>query len=456
MPQSDRLTLSVSQLNGYVRSLLQADSLLRGLCVRGEISGFKRHVSGHLYFSLKDEGGLVRCVMFRQNAMRLPFAPRDGMRVLLTGYVSLYEAQGQYQFYGEGMERDGVGELWLRFERDRARLQAEGLFDPEKKRPLPRAPRCIGVATSPSGAVIRDIVRVAHRRNPAVDILLCPCRVQGEGAAASIAQAVQTLGAQAVDAVIVGRGGGSMEDLWAFNEEAVVRAVRACPVPVVSAVGHETDFTLCDFAADARAATPSNAAELLVPDVRDALQRLDGLRETLRARTLRAIAEREGRLSRLAARVQPAQALSDLAGREKELGALRQRLGAQARAALAAREADFGRAQARRAALDPPARSGRRTSCSCALPAAAFRPARSRCFWTTTRGSKTHEENDLRERHGRAHGPDGEDRERRDDAGGDAQGLRKGLRPGREAQRPPAGGARPRRKAGKGRLPHAL
>ena len=196
MPQSDRLTLSVSQLNGYVRSLLQADSLLRGLCVRGEISGFKRHVSGHLYFSLKDEGGLVRCVMFRQNAMRLPFVPRDGMRVLLTGYVSLYEAQGQYQFYGEGMERDGVGELWLRFERDRARLQAEGLFDPEKKRPLPRAPRCIGVATSPSGAVIRDIVRVAHRRNPAVDILLCPCRVQGEGAAASIAQAVQTLGAQ--------------------------------------------------------------------------------------------------------------------------------------------------------------------------------------------------------------------------------------------------------------------
>ena len=229
MPQSDRLTLSVSQLNGYVRSLLQADSLLRGLCVRGEISGFKRHVSGHLYFSLKDEGGLVRCVMFRQNAMRLPFAPRDGMRVLLTGYVSLYEAQGQYQFYGEGMERDGVGELWLRFERDRARLQAEGLFDPEKKRPLPRAPRCIGVATSPSGAVIRDIVRVAHRRNPAVDILLCPCRVQ------------------------------------------------------------------------------------------------------------------------------PAQALSDLAGREKELGALRQRLGAQARAVLAAREAGFGRAQARLAALDPQA-----------------------------------------------------------------------------------------------------
>ena len=166
MPQSDRLTLSVSQLNGYVRSLLQADSLLRGLCVRGEISGFKRHVSGHLYFSLKDEGGLVRCVMFRQNAMRLPFVPRDGMRVLLTGYVSLYEAQGQYQFYGEGMERDGVGELWLRFERDRARLQAEGLFDPEKKRPLPRAPRCIGVATSPSGAVIRDIVRRARARRP--------------------------------------------------------------------------------------------------------------------------------------------------------------------------------------------------------------------------------------------------------------------------------------------------
>ncbi|MGI5884909.1 MAG: exodeoxyribonuclease VII large subunit [Candidatus Spyradocola sp.] len=352
---SDRLTLSVSQLNGYVRTLFQADALLRSLCVRGEISGFKRHVSGHLYFSLKDEGGLVRCVMFRQNAVRLPFVPKDGMRVRLSGYVSLYEAQGQYQFYGESMERDGVGELWMRFERDRARFAQEGLFDPDRKRHLPKAPSRIGVATSPSGAVIRDIVRVAHRRNPAVDILLCPCRVQGEGAADSIAQAIEALGKESVDAIIVGRGGGSMEDLWAFNEERVVRAVCACPVPIVSAVGHETDFTLCDFAADVRAATPSHAAELLVPDVRDALQRLDDLHERLRARTLRALAEREGALERISARVRPRQALADLSARGTALEALLQRISQGARAGLAAREADFGRAEARLRALDPEA-----------------------------------------------------------------------------------------------------
>lgn len=353
MPQTDRLTLSVSQLNGYVRSLLQQDVLLRSLCLRGEISGFKRHVSGHLYFSLKDEGGLIRCVMFRQNAQRLSFAPRDGQRVLLSGSVSLYEAQGQYQFYGESMERDGVGELWQRFERDKARFAAEGLFAPEKKRPLPAAPSRIGVATSASGAAIRDIVRVAQRRSPAVDILLCPCRVQGEGAADSIARALFALAKQDVQAIIVGRGGGSMEDLWAFNEEAVVRAVAACPVPVVSAVGHETDFTLSDFAADVRAATPSNAAELLVPDVRQQLQRLDDLRQRVRARTLRALAEREGALSRLAERVRPQTALRLLDGKESALAALRARCIAGAKSALSGKEAAFGRAQAKLRALDP-------------------------------------------------------------------------------------------------------
>lgn len=359
MPQSDRLTLSVSQLNGYVRSLLQADSLLRGLCVRGEISGFKRHVSGHLYFSLKDEGGLVRCVMFRQNAMRLPFVPRDGMRVLLTGYVSLYEAQGQYQFYGEGMERDGVGELWLRFERDRARLQAEGLFDPEKKRPLPRAPRCIGVATSPSGAVIRDIVRVAHRRNPAVDILLCPCRVQGEGAAASIAQAVQTLGAQAVDAVIVGRGGGSMEDLWAFNDERVARAIYDCETPVISAVGHEPDVTIADFVADARASTPSNAAEIAVPDQVELLRWLRGAGERMaQSETQRLEAARQ-RLTALASKRVMTDGLAYVQDKRLDLDHLQQRLGDVTGAVLARHRQKFAALAASLDAMSPLAVLGR-------------------------------------------------------------------------------------------------
>lgn len=299
MPASDAMTVTVTQLNEYVKSLLGVDPLLRGLSLRGEISNFKHHSSGHLYFSLKDAQSVIRCVMFRQNAFSLHFAPRDGMQVVLRGYVSVYTRDGQYQFYCEGMQADGVGALYQQFERNKARFVEEGLFDEAHKRPLPQFARCIGVVTSPTGAVIRDIIRVSHRRNPSVDILLCPCQVQGVGAAESICRGIRALNTQDVDVIIVGRGGGSLEDLWAFNEESVVRAVYASRIPIISAVGHETDFALSDFAADVRASTPSNAAELAVLDVRDAMQHVDDLSSALRTAALHEVAIKERQLAAL-------------------------------------------------------------------------------------------------------------------------------------------------------------
>ena len=278
---SDRLTVTVTQLNEYIKSLMGGDSLLRGLSIKGELSNFKRHSSGHLYFTLKDAQSVIRCVMFRQNAYALRFAPRDGMQVILSGYVSVYTRDGQYQFYCEGMQADGVGALYQQFERNKARFAQEGLFDAERKQQIPELVRKIGVVTSPTGAVIRDIIRVARRRNPGVDILLYPCKVQGDGAAQSIAEGIRMLEKTDADLIIIGRGGGSLEDLWAFNEEIVVRTVAACKKPIISAVGHETDFALSDFAADARASTPSNAAEIAVMDLRDAMQHLDDLKTSL-------------------------------------------------------------------------------------------------------------------------------------------------------------------------------
>lgn len=299
---SDRLTVTVTQLNEYIKSLMGGDSLLRGLSIKGELSNFKRHSSGHLYFTLKDAQSVIRCVMFRQNAYALRFAPRDGMQVILSGYVSVYTRDGQYQFYCEGMQADGLGALYQQFERNKARFAQEGLFDAERKQQIPELVRKIGVVTSPTGAVIRDIIRVARRRNPGVDILLYPCKVQGDGAAQSIAEGIRMLEKTDVDLIIIGRGGGSLEDLWAFNEEIVVRTVAACKKPIISAVGHETDFALSDFAADARASTPSNAAEIAVMDLRDAMQHLDDLKTSLlssiqhtfemRTRELNALKER--------------------------------------------------------------------------------------------------------------------------------------------------------------------
>ncbi len=260
-------TLSVTELNEYVRRSLSGDPMLRDISLKGEISNFKRHVTGHLYFSLKDDQARINCVMFRQDAVSLTFAPRDGARVTLEGSVSLYTAAGSYQFYARRMTEDGLGELFVKLEQLKKRLASEGLFDEGKKRPLPLLPRAVGVVTSRTGAVIHDIARVAGRRNPSVQLILRPSQVQGEGAAEDIARGIRELSrVPLVDVIIIGRGGGSLEDLWAFNEETVVRAVAACPVPVISAVGHETDVTLSDFAADVRAATPSAAAELAVQE----------------------------------------------------------------------------------------------------------------------------------------------------------------------------------------------
>ena len=264
-------TLTVSELNDYVRRALASDPSLRFLSLRGEVSDFKKYTSGHWYFTLKDEACTIQCVCFRQYNMRLDFRPENGMKVVLTGAVGLYAERGSYQFYAESVTRDGVGDLFLKLEQLKNKLMKEGLFDVAKKRPLPLLPRAIGVVTSRSGAVIHDIATVTRRRYPAMQIILRPAQVQGEGAAEDIARGIAEIALlPQVDVIIVGRGGGSLEDLWAFNEEIVVRAIAACPVPVVSAVGHEVDVTLSDLAADVRAATPSVAAEVCVPE-RDAL-----------------------------------------------------------------------------------------------------------------------------------------------------------------------------------------
>ncbi len=258
--------ISVVQLNRYVAGLLERDAILNPVLVKGEISGFKSYASGHLYFSLKDEEASVSCVMFKGQTTRLRFKPTDGLKVIVTAKASVYDRDGKFQLYVSDMTADGLGDLYLAFEQLKKKLETEGLFDPERKKPLPLLPRTIGVVTSPSGAVIRDIIQVLTRRFPNFHLQLMPVQVQGEGAAASIAAAIERFNRLGqADVLIVGRGGGSMEDLWAFNEEIVARAVFASKIPVISAVGHETDFTICDFVADRRASTPSVAAELAVP-----------------------------------------------------------------------------------------------------------------------------------------------------------------------------------------------
>ena len=292
-------------------------------------------------------------MMFRQNAYSLRFAPRDGMQVVLSGYVSVYTRDGQVQFYCEGMQADGVGALYQQFERNKAKFAEEGLFDEDRKQPLPELSKRIGVVTSPTGAVIRDIIRVSHRRNPGVDILLYPCKVQGEGAAKSICEGIRALEKTDVDVIIIGRGGGSLEDLWAFNEEDVVRAVAACKKPIISAVGHETDFALSDFAADARASTPSNAAELAVMDLRDALQHLDDLKTSLQSSILHAFEIRERELSALKERAAFRNAHQVFDKQLAQAADIRLRLEQAARHSLEAKQTELAHLCARLRALDP-------------------------------------------------------------------------------------------------------
>ena len=255
---------TITELNLYIKSLIENDRLLSNVTVKGEISNFKHHSSGHMYLSLKDDGGVIRAVMFRYSAQKLKFRPENGMQVVVSGKVSVYERDGQYQIYIEDMMPDGVGALYVAYEQLKAQLEQEGLFSPEYKKPIPKYPETIGIVTSPTGAAIRDILNILKRRFPYTRVYLYPALVQGEGAAESIVKGLRFFDGK-VDTVITGRGGGSIEDLWAFNEEAVARQIFAMKTPVISAVGHETDFTIADFVADRRVPTPSAAAEISVP-----------------------------------------------------------------------------------------------------------------------------------------------------------------------------------------------
>ena len=265
---------SVSRVNNYIKRLLDSKPVLNNIWVKGEISNCKRHSSGHIYLTLKDESSVLKAVMFRGSASTLDFEPVDGTTVIAHGRISVYEAGGSYQLYIEDMVLDGIGDLYREFEKLKAKLQEEGLFDNKFKKPLPKFPKRIGVATAPTGAAVRDIINVITRRYPMAEILIYPTLVQGNGAKESIVSAIEYFDStKAVDTIIVGRGGGSIEDLWAFNEECVARAIFACKTPIISAVGHETDFTIADFVADFRAPTPSAAAEVSVPSI-DELYRL--------------------------------------------------------------------------------------------------------------------------------------------------------------------------------------
>lgn len=295
------LVLSVSQLNRYIKMNFDADENLANIFISGEISNFTNHYrTGHLYFTLKDDSAAVRAVMFNSSAKRLKFMPEDGMKVIARGRVSVYEASGQYQLYVDDMQPDGVGALNFAYEQLKEKLQKEGLFSELHKKPLPPYPEKVGVITSPTGAAVRDIINVLGRRFPYAEIVFCPVLVQGEGAHLQLTDAVNLFNSErAADVIIIGRGGGSIEDLWEFNDEGLARAVYNSEIPVISAVGHETDFTICDFVADMRAPTPSAAAELAVPDANELQYALSALKNRMFLNVSSGIADRRSRLEYL-------------------------------------------------------------------------------------------------------------------------------------------------------------
>ena len=265
----DKEYIKISELNNYIKSILDKDTFLNKVYLKGEISNFKNHTRGHLYFTLKDDTSRISAVMFYSSAVKLTFTPEDGMNVLVTGRISAYPAQGSYQIYVEAMEPDGLGALYIEYEKLKKKLAAQGLFAPEHKVPIPRFPERIGVITAPTGAAVRDIMSTIKRRYPMTEAILFPCLVQGKDAAPDIVRQIKRADAYGVDTIIVGRGGGSIEDLWAFNEEIVAQAIYDCKTPIISAVGHEIDWTIADFVADLRAPTPTGAAEMAVPTVLD-------------------------------------------------------------------------------------------------------------------------------------------------------------------------------------------
>lgn len=292
------LVFTVSKLNEYASRVLSNDPRLRSIRVSGEISGFKRHSSGHLYFNLKDEGAVISCVMFRSNAASLSIQPKDGLKVVARGSVNIYPRDGKYQLYVEGMRTEGTGELYQQFLLLKDRLESEGLF--ANNRPIPFLPKSIGVVTSPTGAALQDILNIIRRRFPKMNVVLAPCQVQGENAPSEIVSAINALQASGLcDVMIVGRGGGSYEDLYCFNDERIARAVFSSRIPVVSAVGHETDFTIIDFAADLRAPTPSAAAELCCPKYSEMEFTLRSLRDSVEGVMIGGLKDARAELERL-------------------------------------------------------------------------------------------------------------------------------------------------------------
>ncbi len=356
----ERQIITVAQLNAYVKELLDQERLIPGMYVRGEISNYRPHPSGHMYFTLKDADAAVSAVMFRSDAARLRFRPENGMQVLALGRVSVFVKSGQYQLYVSELRPDGVGDLYAAFELQKEKLGKEGLFDPAHKKPLPAYPERVALVTAPSGAAVRDMIRILRARWPAIGITVLPVLVQGPDAAEDIAAAIRHANEKkAADVLIVGRGGGSAEDLWAFNEEAVARAIYASEIPVISGVGHEPDVTIADLTADLRASTPSNAAELAVPDRAELSARLSRLTEALCAGERNALSRRRTRLSVLReARVleSPRTYLNE---RREDLDHIRLRLADRMGLAAAKDRQRLGRASATLQAVSPLAVLGR-------------------------------------------------------------------------------------------------
>lgn len=349
------VVLSVSQLNRYVKSIIEQDYNLQTVFVQGEISNFTNHYrTGHYYMTIKDEHSSIRAVMFKSANSRLRFMPENSMNVIIKGRVSVFERDGQYQLYIDDMQPDGAGALSLAFEQLKNKLAAEGLFDESRKRPIPRFPERVGVVTSPTGAAIRDIINVISRRFPAAELILCPVQVQGASAAGQIKAAIELFNAKkAADVLIVGRGGGSAEELWAFNEEPVARAVAASEIPVISAVGHETDFTICDFAADLRAPTPSAAAEIAVPDITALGELLGSFSRRMNSAVGGTLTHEKARLearAQLLKRLSPRNYIDDLAAR---CGGAGVRIDSAVRHSMEVRRGEIAALCARLDALSP-------------------------------------------------------------------------------------------------------
>ncbi len=357
---NERKALSVTQINLYIKEVISRDDILSDVLVKGELSNFKAHSSGHMYMSLKDESGVMRAVMFRSAAARLNFRPQNGMKVIAHGRVAVYERDGQYQLYIDDMQQEGQGDLYAAFEQLKKKLAAEGLFDPKHKKPLPKYPKKVGVVTAPTGAAIRDIINVLSRRFSYSDVVLYPVLVQGENSAASIVSAIEYFNAtKLADVLIVGRGGGSIEDLWSFNEEVVARAIYNSRIPIVSAVGHEIDFTISDFVADLRAPTPSAAAELVVPSQIELNEKFNNVYRMLYRQAMQVIERGRMRVERCSDRPVFKNPVSKINDERQYLDSLSHMFETACKAALRTKRQELAEAAAKLNGLSPLGTLGR-------------------------------------------------------------------------------------------------